>query len=103
MSKRLSVRYSSAAREGLATLHRRRAGMLKQAITQAARVESNPRLIWVGTPMDVAACEAVDGSLFVYAVTPKRELLRKIWGPAVHDGVMYRRGERLRHGRGWPD
>jgi hypothetical protein len=93
------VRFSAQAAEQLATFHRRRQGMLERAIdkvaTSAPVAPSAPgapsaptwRLVQVRTPMDIAACELLEdeGLVLVYAVVPRRELLRMLWGSEVDE------------------
>lgn len=64
----------------------------------------NRRFIRVGTPLDIAACEVLDdeGLVLVYAVVPRRELLRMLWGSEVDRRVRRREAARLMHGR-WSD
>jgi hypothetical protein len=54
--------------------------------------------------MDIAACELLEdeGLVLVYAVVPRRELLRMLWGSEVDEQVRRREESRLAHGR-WSD
>ena len=89
--RRLQVRFSAAAAEQLAGLHRRRQGMLKRELERVAGAApargaapaggsapgpgSGPdgRIVRVRTPMDIAACEVLEdeGLVLVYAVVPR--------------------------------
>jgi len=62
------------------------------------------RIVRVRTPMDIAACEVLEdeGLMLVYAVVPRRELLRMLWGYEVDRQVSHRELARLTHGR-WSD
>jgi hypothetical protein len=101
---RLEVRFSAEATEQLATLHRRRRGMLRRKIERVAASAPKGPYVQVKTPMDIAACEVLgdDGLVLVYAVVPRRELLRMLWGSEVDQQVRRRELARLMHGR-WSD
>jgi hypothetical protein len=107
--RRLRVHFSADAADRLATLNPRRQGMLRQEIVWVAgridRAESGSRdrLLQVRTPTDIAACEVLEdrGLVLVYAVVPRRELLRMLWGPEVERKVRQRAASRLEHGRWW--
>jgi hypothetical protein len=98
------VRLSAQAAEQLATFHRRRQGMLKRAIDRVAASAPTGRFVQVRTPMDIAACEVLEDEelMLVYAVVPRRELLRTLWGSEVDERVRRREESRLMHGR-WSD
>ena len=50
--------------------------------------------------MDIAACEVLDNQvMLVYAVVPRRDLLRMLWGSEVNEKVRRREMSRLTHGR----
>ena len=102
--RRPRLRYSAEAAERLATFHRRRRGMLKREIDMAAASAPKERFVQVRTPVDIAACEVLEdkGLVLVYAVVPRRELLRTLWGPEVERKVRDRVASRLDHGR-WGD
>jgi hypothetical protein len=61
-------------------------------------------LLQARTPLDIAACEVLkdEGLVLVYAVVPRRELLRMLWGSEVDQRVRRREMARLMRGR-WPD
>jgi hypothetical protein len=98
------VRFSAAAAEQLATFHRRRRGMLKREIDRVAGWAPKGRFVQVRTPLDIAACEVVEdeGLVLVYAVVPRLELLRMLWGAEVDLQVRRREMARLMRGR-WSD
>lgn len=61
---------------------------------------SDGRIVRVRTPMDIAACEVLDNQvMLVYAVVPRRDLLRMLWGSEVNEKVRRREMSRLTHGR----
>ena len=98
---RLQMHLSVPAAGQLEELHRRRRGRLKREIEKVASSAPDGRFIQVGTEMDVAAGEVIDDdkTLLVYAVIPRRELLRRIWGPGVDGRFGSRRVNRVMRGR----
>jgi hypothetical protein len=84
--------------------------MLKREIGRVAAAAPDPRspqsrrLLQARTPLDIAACEVLEdeGLVLVYAVVPRRDLLRMLWGSEVDRKVWRREAERLMHGR-WSD
>jgi hypothetical protein len=62
------------------------------------------RLFQARTPLDIAACEVLEeeGLVLVYAVVPRLELLRMLWGSEVDRQVRRREMARLMRGR-WSD
>jgi hypothetical protein len=99
--RRPRVHFSADAADGLATLNRRRQGLLRNEIVSVAASARAGGPLQVRTPMDVAACELLEdrGLVLVYAVIPRRELLRTLWGPAVERKVRDRTASQLSHGR----
>ena len=97
------MRLSAAAAGQLATFHRRRRGLLKREIDRVAGWAQKGRFVQARTPLDIAACEVLEdkGLVLVYAVVPRRELLRTLWGPEVERKVRDRVASRLDHGRWW--
>lgn len=107
------MRFSAEAAEQLAGLHRRRQGMLKRELERVAGAApaggsapgsgSGPdgRIVRVRTPMDIAACEVLEdeGLVLVYAVVPRRQLLRMLWGSEVDRQVRRREMAQLMRGR----
>src|SRR4051794_32072539 len=100
--KKLEVRLSAEARAQLQALYPRRRGMLEGALRTLASDTPDQRFATAKTPMDVAACEVIAGesALLVYAVVPRRELLRELWGSAIDDRINARRLDSLARGRG---
>ncbi len=101
--RRLRVRYSAKAAEQLAAFDRRRQGMLRRETERVAASGPVRRFVRVATVLDIAACEVLADRdlMLVYAVVPRRELLRKLWGSEVERKVRHREMSRLMHGRWW--
>ena len=78
--------------------------MLKREIDRVAGRAPKERFVQARTPLDIAACEVLEdeGLVLVYAVVPRRELLRMLWGSQVDQRVRRREMARLMRGR-WPD
>jgi hypothetical protein len=78
--------------------------MLKREIDRVARRAPKGRFVQARTPLDIAACEVVDdkGLVLVYAVVPRLELFRMLWGSEVDLQVRRREMARLMRGR-WSD
>jgi hypothetical protein len=78
--------------------------MLKREIDRVAGRAPKERFVQARTPQDIAACEVLEneGLVLVYAVVPRRELLRMLWGSQVDQRVRRREMARLMRGR-WPD
>ena len=59
------------------------------------------RFVRVSTVLDIAACEVLDDQevMLDYAVVPRRELLRILWGSEVNGKLGRREVSRLTHGR----
>jgi hypothetical protein len=76
--------------------------MLKREIERVGGSAPDRRFVRIETPMDVAAAEVIDdaGVLLVYAVMPRQELVRRIWGLELDRRVQRRQIARLSHGRG---
>ena len=76
--------------------------MLKREIEKAADAAVNARFVLIETPMDVAAAEVIHdaGVLLVYAVIPRQELVRRIWGLGLDQRFQGRQIARITHGRG---
>jgi hypothetical protein len=77
--------------------------MLKREIDRVAGWAPKGRFVHVRTPVDIAACEVLEdeGLVLVYAVVPRRELLRMLWGSQVDRRLTRREMARLMRGR-WP-
>jgi hypothetical protein len=101
--RQLEIRFSRTAQERLEALSPRRRGMLGYALRRLATAAPAQRFVTAKTPMDVGACEVNAGEnlLLVYAVVPRRELLRELWGSAIDDRINARCLDRLARGRGW--
>jgi len=101
--KRLRVRFSAKAAAQLGTFYPHRRGMLKHELARVAASGPKGRFVQVRTPMDIAAGEVLEdeGLVLVYAVAPRRELWRMLWGPEVERKVRDRVASRLTHGRWW--
>jgi hypothetical protein len=99
--RRLRVHYSEEAAARLGTYHRERHGRLRHEVSRVAVSRPERRFIRVETALDVAACEVLEDVMLVYAVVPKRELMRMLWGPGVDEMVSRRRISELTHGRWW--
>jgi hypothetical protein len=99
----LRVHYSDEVAARLEGYHRSRQGRVRLEVSRVAASRPERRFVRVETALDLAACEVLAdrGMMLVYAVVPKRELMRMLWGPEVDEMVSRRRISELTHGRWW--
>ena len=98
---RLRVRYSPRAVTALHGIGWQRTRRIERALGKFAGSGAVTGLARIETALDLAACEVLkeEGTVLVYAVVPKRELLEQMWGGEFERRLRQRRGERLVHGR----